>query len=215
MPLYSLTLPLLFFVGFAAILVLPGLKNGDLALLTLVRQTFPAWFLGVVGGAGALTAMVPAAILILSAATLFAKNFFRPMFRPAMSDDEVAKLAKVMVVVITGGGPVFRHLQLDHAGRPAAAGLRRDRAVFSRRSLWSLLETGNHGGGVRRDGGGSGHGDGPGIQQARSVFRHECRFRRAVRERCDRGGKLSTPAQPNGFDQPGSRAAASAAAIAS
>jgi solute:Na+ symporter, SSS family len=101
MPLYTLTLPLLFFVGFTAILVIPGLKEGDLALLTMVRQTFPPWFLGVVGGAGALTAMVPAAILILAAATLFAKNFFRLLFRPAMKDDDVAKLAKVMVVVIT------------------------------------------------------------------------------------------------------------------
>ena len=102
MPLYTITLPLLFFVGFTAILVMPGLKNGDLALLTMVRQTFPAWFLGVVGGAGALTAMVPAAVLILSAATLFAKNFFRPLFKPAMKDDDVARLAKIMVVVITG-----------------------------------------------------------------------------------------------------------------
>lgn len=102
MPLYGITLPLLLFVGFTAILVIPGLQTGDLALLTLVRQTFPAWFLGVIGGAGALTAMVPAAILILTAATLFAKNFVRLLFRPAMKDDEVAKLAKVMVVVITG-----------------------------------------------------------------------------------------------------------------
>jgi solute:Na+ symporter, SSS family len=107
MPLYTITLPLLFFVGFTAILVLPMLKSGDLALLTLVSQTFPPWFLGVVGGAGALTAMVPAAVLILSAATLFAKNFFRPVFRPAMKDDDVAKLAKVMVVVITGAALYF------------------------------------------------------------------------------------------------------------
>jgi len=102
MPLYNLTLPLLFFVGFTAILVMPGLKNGDMALLLTVRQTFPAWLLGLIGGAGALTAMVPAAILILTAGTLFAKNFFRPLFAPRMSDDAVARLAKVMVVVITG-----------------------------------------------------------------------------------------------------------------
>jgi SSS family solute:Na+ symporter len=101
MPLYTVTLPLLFFVGYAAILITPGLKNGDLALLLTVRKTFPPWFLGVVGGAGALTAMVPAAILILTAGTLFAKNFARPLFAPSMSDDSVARLAKVMVVVMT------------------------------------------------------------------------------------------------------------------
>jgi solute:Na+ symporter, SSS family len=101
MPLYGITLPLIFFVGFAAILVVPGLSNGDLSLLTVVRKTFPAWFLGVIGGAGALTAMVPAAIQILTAATLFAKNLYRPIFAPKMTDQQVAKLARTMVLVIT------------------------------------------------------------------------------------------------------------------
>jgi SSS family solute:Na+ symporter len=107
MPLYNLTLPLLFFVGFSAILVLPDLKNGDMSLLLTVRQTFSPWLLGLIGGAGALTAMVPAAILILTAGTLFAKNFFRPLFAPSMSDDRVAKVAKLMVVVITGVAMYF------------------------------------------------------------------------------------------------------------
>jgi SSS family solute:Na+ symporter len=101
MPLYTVTLAFVFFAGFAAILVLPGLSNGDLALLTLVRQSFPAWFLGVIGGAGALTAMVPAGIITLTAATLFAKNLYRPIFKPTMSDAQVAKLARLMVVVLS------------------------------------------------------------------------------------------------------------------
>jgi SSS family solute:Na+ symporter len=100
MPLYTLTLAFVFFAGFTAVLVLPGLPNGDLSLLTIVRQSFPPWFLGVVGGAGALTAMVPASIFILTAATLFAKNLYRPLFAPAMTDDQVAKLARIMVVVL-------------------------------------------------------------------------------------------------------------------
>src|SRR6266487_786118 len=101
MPFYSITMPLVFFVGLAAILVLPGLGNGNLSMLTMVRKTFPPWFLGIIGGAGALTAMVPAAILILTAATLFAKNLCRPILSPAMTDKQVAKLAKIMVLAIT------------------------------------------------------------------------------------------------------------------
>src|SRR5713226_3430649 len=101
MPLYTITLAFIFFVGFTAFLVVPGLPDGDLALLAIVRQSFPAWLLGVVGGAGALTAMVPASILILTAATLFAKNLCRPIFAPAMTDDQVAKLARAMVVVLS------------------------------------------------------------------------------------------------------------------
>jgi SSS family solute:Na+ symporter len=100
MPLYSLTLAFILFAGFATVLVLPGLPNGDLSLLTVVRTSFPPWFLGVVGGAGALTAMVPASIFILTAATLFSKNLYRPLFAPAMTDDQIAKLARVMVVVL-------------------------------------------------------------------------------------------------------------------
>jgi solute:Na+ symporter, SSS family len=100
MPLYSLTLVFIFFAGFAAVLIAPGLSDGDLALLAVVRRTFPPWFLGIVGGAGALTAMVPAAIIILTAATLFAKNLFRSLLAPAMSDDQVARLARAMVVVL-------------------------------------------------------------------------------------------------------------------
>src|SRR6202030_639367 len=103
MPLYTLTLAFIFFAGFAAVLLVPGLPNGDLALLTVVRQTFPPWFVGVIGGAGALTAMVPAAIFILTAATLFSKNICRPVLAPRMTDGHVAALAKIMVLVLTSG----------------------------------------------------------------------------------------------------------------
>ncbi|MGB6486029.1 MAG: sodium:solute symporter family protein [Steroidobacteraceae bacterium] len=100
LPIYSLTLALMFFAGFAMVLILPHLRNGDLGLLIVASRTFPPWFLGVIGGAGALTAMVPAAILLLTAATLFAKNLYRPLFAPAMSDERVARLARAMVIVL-------------------------------------------------------------------------------------------------------------------
>jgi solute:Na+ symporter, SSS family len=125
MPLYTLLLPLIFFAGFAALLITPGLKDGDLSLLTVVQRTFPPWFLGVVGGAGALTAMVPSAILILTASTLFAKNFFRPILAPSMSDDGVAKLAKgasvvlmavALIFALTGARTIVALLLLGYAG---------------------------------------------------------------------------------------------------
>ena len=96
LPLYNVSLAFMMFVGFAAILVIPSLSDSDLVLLTIVRKAFPVWFLGVVGGAGALTAMVPAAVQILTAATLFAKNLYRPILRPAMDDEHVARLARFM-----------------------------------------------------------------------------------------------------------------------
>ena len=122
MPLYSLTLAFIFFAGFTAVLAVPRLPNGDLALLTMVRQSFPAWFLGVVGGAGALTAMVPASIFLLTAATLFTKNLYRPLCAPRMTDEQVAGLSRALVVVL---GLVSLSL-----------------AIFSSTSLVSLLLTG-------------------------------------------------------------------------
>jgi SSS family solute:Na+ symporter len=101
MPLYLMPLALIIFAGCAAILISPGLANGDLALLTAVRTTFPPWLLGVIGGAGALTAMVPAAIQILTASTLIAKNVYRPFVAPDMSDERIAGVARVAVGVIT------------------------------------------------------------------------------------------------------------------
>jgi solute:Na+ symporter, SSS family len=101
MPVYTITMAFVFIVGFTAVLVVPGLANGDLSLLTVVRQSFPPWFLGIIGGAGALTAMVPAAIFVLSAATLFAKNIYRPIFAPSMTDEDVKKLARGMVVLLS------------------------------------------------------------------------------------------------------------------
>ncbi len=103
MPLYSITTPLMLIVGFSAVLIMPGLKDGDLSLLMVVRKTFPAWFLGIVGGAGALTAMVCAAIQLLCGATLYAKNLFRPLIKPDMSDGDVARTAKITLLALTVG----------------------------------------------------------------------------------------------------------------
>jgi solute:Na+ symporter, SSS family len=103
MPLYTITMPLIFFVGLTALLVIPDLKNPDFALLAIVRKTFPAWFLGLIGGAGALTAMVPAAVQLLTGAMLYTKNLFRPLFAPRMTDEGIVRVARIMVFVLTAG----------------------------------------------------------------------------------------------------------------
>ena len=101
MPFYQIPILLIFMVGFTAILVIPGLENGDLAFLTLVNKTYPSWFMGFVGAAGAVTAMVPSAILVLFASTLLAKNVYQAGFNPKASEETVLRLSRFMVVVIT------------------------------------------------------------------------------------------------------------------
>ena len=100
MPFYQIPILLVIMVGFAAFLSVPGLKNGDTALLTLVQNNYPSWFLGFVGAAGAVTAMVPASILVLFASTLLAKNIYRTGIRPDASEDSVMRLSRSMVLVV-------------------------------------------------------------------------------------------------------------------
>jgi SSS family solute:Na+ symporter len=100
MPFYQIPILLVFMVGFTALLVIPGLKNGDMAFLALVNKTYPSWFMGFVGAAGAVTAMVPSAILVLFASTLFAKNIYQAGINPRASEKRVMTLSRFMVLVI-------------------------------------------------------------------------------------------------------------------
>lgn len=100
MPFYQIPILLIFMVGFTALLVIPGLKNGDMAFLALVNKTYPSWFMGFVGAAGAVTAMVPSAILVLFASTLLAKNVYQTGINPRASEEKVMTLSRLMVLVI-------------------------------------------------------------------------------------------------------------------
>lgn len=101
LPVYQLILVLVFMVGFAAILKVPGLTgaNVDLALFQLSLQAFPSWFIGIIGATGVLTALVPGSMILMAASTLVANNLYRPM-RPAATDAEISRLAKLMVPVM-------------------------------------------------------------------------------------------------------------------
>ncbi len=101
MPLYQLILLFAFLVGFAAILQVPGLKGGeiDLALFRLSIKTFDPWFVGVIGAAGVLTALVPGSMILITASTLLANNIVR-VAHPAMSERAVSLLARALVPLV-------------------------------------------------------------------------------------------------------------------
>jgi len=71
MPLYQLILLFVFFIGFAALLSVPGLTGSDvdLALLRVSREAFGPWIVGFIGAAGLLTALVPGSLILMSTAT--------------------------------------------------------------------------------------------------------------------------------------------------
>ena len=102
LPLYQLALVLMFYAGLAALLTVPGLKGAqsNLALLRLVSATEPGWVAGLIGGAGALAAMVPASALVLGAATLLSRNLYQGVLRPKASQREVLRASRVLVLVV-------------------------------------------------------------------------------------------------------------------
>ncbi len=102
LPLYQLVILFVFFTGFAAVLVVPGLRgsDADLSLLRISRDTFGAPMLGLIGAAGVLTALVPGSMILISAATILAQNVYRPLTKGA-SDRQVSLLARGLVPIVT------------------------------------------------------------------------------------------------------------------
>jgi SSS family solute:Na+ symporter len=106
MPIYQLLVAFVFFVGFAAVLKVPGLDDTDLALLSVAKDAFPQWFVGLIGAAGVLCALVPGSMLLIASATTVAKNVVRGV-NPEMSDGATASLSKVMVPVVALASVAF------------------------------------------------------------------------------------------------------------
>src|SRR3954453_16877374 len=108
MPLYQLLIAFVFFVGFAAVLKAPklGADGSDLALLSVAKDAFPRWFVGLIGSAGVLCALVPGSMLMIATATTIAKNVVRGV-NPEMSDATTTTLSKLLVPVVALGGVAF------------------------------------------------------------------------------------------------------------
>ncbi|MET3288644.1 UNVERIFIED_CONTAM: SSS family solute:Na+ symporter [Brevibacillus sp. OAP136] len=102
MPLYTLMLLFVFFVGYTAIEQVPGLKGaaGDLSLIRLSIQSFDPWFVGIIGAVGLLSALVLGSILLMSSATILANNIYK-LFVPTASKEQVGKVAKLCVPLIS------------------------------------------------------------------------------------------------------------------
>ncbi|APR35690.1 sodium:solute symporter family protein [Paraburkholderia sp. SOS3] len=101
LPAYSLLLALVFFVGFTAVGVVPGLSGAqaDLSLFKLAMGAMPEWFIALLGAAGALCAIVPGSMLVLTTSILFSRDLVGG-FGPPRSDRFTVSLAKLAVPVI-------------------------------------------------------------------------------------------------------------------
>jgi SSS family solute:Na+ symporter len=102
LPFYQLMLLLVYFAGFTALLVVPGLKGpaADQSFLIVVQRYYPSWVLGCVALAGCLAALVPASGQILGAASLFTKNVLGDGFGIATTDEARLRATRFLIVIV-------------------------------------------------------------------------------------------------------------------
>lgn len=101
-PPYSLSYFFIILLGFAALLAdtQPPDGNSNAALLQFVADTYPAWAVGLLAGAGAgaLLALVPGSILLLAAASIFGRNVLLPLRRD-LDDSTVLRVSRIAMVI--------------------------------------------------------------------------------------------------------------------
>ncbi len=101
LPFYQVMLLLVFFAGFAALEIVPGLKGPatDQSFLLVVQKYYPPWVLGAIAAAGVLAGLVPASVQILAAASIVAKNVFADN-GIARGDAAQTRLTRILVLVV-------------------------------------------------------------------------------------------------------------------
>lgn len=102
MPLYQLVLLFVFFAGFTALAVVPGLKGpaADQSFMLLMQRYYSPAALGIVASAGCLAALLPASTLLLGAASVFSKNVLSDVFNAATGDRARTMATRILVLVI-------------------------------------------------------------------------------------------------------------------
>jgi SSS family solute:Na+ symporter len=117
LPGYSFMLGLLALVGFFAIAAgvnkLPEYAAGfkqfgnNFAVPALFLHSFPSWFVGIAFAAIGIGALVPAAIMSISAANLYTRNIHREFINKTPTDKQEAQIAKLVSLIVKLGALAF------------------------------------------------------------------------------------------------------------
>ncbi|MHB1697104.1 MAG: sodium:solute symporter family protein [bacterium] len=97
MPLYNIMLIFITILGFAALYIVPGIKNPNMAIPMMLYKTFGPYLTAFFGGIIILASMVPASIMALSSANLFTKNIYKNLINDDISDHSQEIMSKVAV----------------------------------------------------------------------------------------------------------------------
>lgn len=109
LPAWTLLLGLFAMLGVAAtaagVLVPPG--HSELAVPLLVDHLLPGWATGVVLGALGIGALVPAAVMSVSAGTTFARNVYVEFVQPTATPATQVRVARLVSVLFKFGALAF------------------------------------------------------------------------------------------------------------
>ncbi len=104
LPLYSILLTLIALLGYCALAAHIRVSDPNFAIPDLFTRFFPNWFAGVAFAAIVIGALVPAAIMAIGAANLFASNilqtFHTRLARPAVE----TRTARLIALLVLAGG---------------------------------------------------------------------------------------------------------------
>jgi solute:Na+ symporter, SSS family len=110
LPAYSLMLGFIALLGYMALAA--GVKpvggtatspDTNTIVPALFNSEFPHWFAAIAFGAITIGALVPAAIMAIAAANTFARDIYRPYFRPNASDREEVVVSQIVSVILKLG----------------------------------------------------------------------------------------------------------------
>ena len=109
LPFYQLLLLLVYFAGWTALLLIPGLqgKAADESFMLIVQRYYPPWVLGGVAAAGCLAGLVPASVQLLAAASILSKNVLADQFGVAREGQSQTWATRGCVLIVAGAAFVF------------------------------------------------------------------------------------------------------------
>jgi SSS family solute:Na+ symporter len=113
LPAYSFLLGLIALLGYMALaatqkfgvapITTDGKTDGNTIVPVLFDKMFPDWFAGIAFAAIGIGALVPAAIMSIAAANLFARNIYKEYLRPDATPAQEATASKLASLVVKVG----------------------------------------------------------------------------------------------------------------
>lgn len=107
LPAYTLLLGLIALLGYMAYAAHLKIATPNDVVPTLFNALFPSWFTGFAFAAIAIGALVPAAVMSIGSANLFARNFWKAYVRPDETPAGEAHVAKLTSLVVKVGALAF------------------------------------------------------------------------------------------------------------